>query len=62
MRKKDPDDKRANRIYLTEAGKIMETSVTETWKNQQDRLLKDITLEEKMFLRRLLKQMENNLF
>ena len=62
MRKKDPDDKRTNRIYLTEAGKIMETSVTETWKNQQDRLLKDITLEEKMFLRRLLKQMENNLF
>ncbi len=62
MRKKDPDDKRTNRIYLTEAGKTMETSVTEMWKNQQDRLLKDITLEEKMFLRRLLKQMENNLF
>ena len=62
MRKKDPDDKRTNRIYLTEAGKTMETSVTEMWKNQQDRLLKDITLEEKMFLRRLLKQMENKLF
>ena len=61
MRKKDPDDKRTNRIYLTEAGKTMETSVTEMWKNQQDRLLKDITLEEKMFLRRLLKQMENNI-
>ena len=25
MRKKDPDDKRTNRIYLTEAGKNMET-------------------------------------
>ncbi|MPM90885.1 Transcriptional regulator SlyA [bioreactor metagenome] len=62
MRKKDPDDKRTNRIYLTEAGKNMETSVTEMWRNQQDRLLKDITLDEKMFLRRLLKQMENNLF
>ena len=62
MRKKDPDDKRTNRIYLTEAGKNMETSVTEMWRNQQDKLLKDITLEEKMFLRRLLKQMENNLF
>ena len=62
MRKKDSYDKRTNRIYLTEAGKNMETSVTEMWRNQQDRLLKDITLDEKMFLRRLLKQMENNLF
>lgn len=62
MRKKDPDDKRTNRIYLTEAGKNMETSVTEMWRNQQDKLLTDISLDEKMFLRRLLKQMENNLF
>ena len=62
MRKKDPDDKRTNRIYLTEAGKTMETSVTEMWRKQQDKLLTDITLDEKMFLRRLLKQMENNLF
>lgn len=62
MRKKDPDDKRTNRIYLTEAGKNMETSVTEMWRKQQDKLLTDITLDEKIFLRRLLKQMENNLF
>ena len=62
MRKKDPDDKRTNRIYLTEAGKTMETSVTEMWRKQQDKLLTDISLDEKMFLRRLLKQMENNLF
>lgn len=62
MRKKDPDDKRTNRIYLTEAGKNMETSVTEMWRKQQDKLLTDISLDEKMFLRRLLKQMENNLF
>lgn len=61
-RKKDPNDKRTNRIYLTEAGKTIETSVTEMWRNQQDKLLADITLDEKMFLRRLLKQMEKNLF
>ena len=40
----------------------METSVTEMWRKQQDKLLTDITLDEKIFLRRLLKQMENNLF
>lgn len=62
MRKKDSYDKRTNRIYLTEAGKNMETSVTEMWRKQQDKLLTDISLDEKMSLRRLLKQMENNLF
>lgn len=59
---KDPNDKRISRIYLTEAGKQIETPVSEVWSKQQERLLTDISLEEKMLFRRLLKQMEKNLF
>ncbi|MFS0892002.1 MarR family winged helix-turn-helix transcriptional regulator [Peribacillus frigoritolerans] len=62
IRQKDPNDKRISRIYLTDAGKQIETPVSEVWSKQQERLLTDISLEEKMLFRRLLKQMEKNLF
>lgn len=62
VRLKDPADKRINRIYLTEDGKNIEASVNEMWEKQQNRLLKGITLEERMLMKRLLKQMENNIF
>lgn len=62
IRLKDPNDKRISRIYLTDAGKQIETPVSEVWSKQQERLLTDISLEEKMLFRRLLKQMEKNLF
>jgi len=62
IRRKDYNDKRITRIFLTEAGKDLEVPVNEKWRKQQDRLLADITLDERMFLRRLLKQMETNLF
>lgn len=62
IRKKDYNDKRITRIFLTDAGKDLEAPVNEKWRKQQDRLLTDITLDERMLLRRLLKQMEANLF
>ncbi|MCK1985737.1 MULTISPECIES: MarR family winged helix-turn-helix transcriptional regulator [Peribacillus] len=62
IRRKDYDDKRITRIFLTDAGKNLEAPVNEKWRKQQDRLLTDITLDERMLLRRLLKQMEANLF
>lgn len=52
-RRKNHADKRISRIYLTEAGKCIEASVNEKWKTQQEKLLTDITLDEKMILRRL---------
>ncbi|MGP7819382.1 MarR family winged helix-turn-helix transcriptional regulator [Niallia sp. 01092] len=62
IRRKDYNDKRIIRIFLTDAGKDLEAPVNEKWRKQQDRLLTDITLDERMLLRRLLKQMEANLF
>lgn len=62
IRRKDYYDKRITRIFLTDAGKDLEVPVNEKWRKQQDRLLTDITLDERMLLRRLLKQMEANLF
>lgn len=62
VRLKDPADKRINRIYLTEDGKNIEASVNEMWENHQNRLLEGITLEEKKLMKRLLKQMETNVF
>ncbi|MCM3676061.1 MarR family transcriptional regulator [Peribacillus simplex] len=62
IRRKDYNDKRITRIFLTDAGKDLEAPVNEKWRKQQGRLLTDITLDERMLLRRLLKQMEANLF
>ncbi|PRS35501.1 MarR family transcriptional regulator [Bacillus sp. NMCC4] len=62
IRRKDCTDKRITRIFLTDTGRNLEAPVNEKWRKQQDRLLTDITLDERMLLRRLLKQMEANLF
>lgn len=62
FRQKDPNDKRISRIFLTDAGKQIKTPVSEIWKKQQEQLLTDITSDEKLLFRRLLKQMEKNLF
>ncbi|MDQ0208660.1 DNA-binding MarR family transcriptional regulator [Alkalicoccobacillus murimartini] len=62
IRHKDVQDKRITRIYLTDAGKEIEKPVSEIWKKQQERLLTEITQDEKLLFRRLLKQMEKNLF
>ena len=62
VRLKDPADKRINRIFLTDDGKNIQTSVSEVWENQQNRLLNGITLEERQLMKRLLMQMETNIF
>ena len=62
VRLKDPADKRINRIFLTDDGKNIQTSVSEVWENQQNRLLNGIPLEERQLMKRLLMQMETNIF
>jgi len=61
-RQKDKNDGRISRIYLTPEGRDLENPVTERWRKQQEKLLKGILPEERLLLRRLLKQMEENLF
>ncbi|MCS0791686.1 MarR family winged helix-turn-helix transcriptional regulator [Cytobacillus firmus] len=61
-RKRDEQDARAMRIYLTDKGKDLEKPVDFKWKQQQEKLLYSISPEERLLLRDLIKRMERNLF
>lgn len=61
-RKRDKQDARVMRIYLTDKGKELEKPVEFKWKQQQERLLSSILPEERLILRNLMKRMERNLF
>jgi len=60
-RKKDPEDARAMRIYLTDKGKAIEESVNFKWQQQQNKLLDSISTEERLVLKDLMLRMEKNL-
>lgn len=60
-RKKDSQDARVMRIYLTDKGKEIEESVDFKWKQQQNKLLHDISKEERLILSELMLRMEKNL-
>ncbi|WP_172253134.1 MarR family winged helix-turn-helix transcriptional regulator [Saccharibacillus deserti] len=60
-RKRDEHDARAMRIFLTDEGRELEKPVELKWKQQQEKLLHSILPEERLLLRRILKQMESNL-
>lgn len=62
FRKRDEQDGRVMRIYLTEEGKKLEKPVDFKWKQQQEKLLNSISPEERLVLRDLMKRMERNLF
>ena len=61
-RKRDEKDARVVRIFLTQQGKELEEPITIKWRLQQDKLLHSISPDERLLLRRLMKQMESNLF
>ena len=61
QRKKDAQDARVMRIYLTDKGKEIEESVDFKWKQEQNKLLRNISAEERLILRDLMLQMEKNL-
>ncbi|MNW05674.1 transcriptional regulator SlyA [compost metagenome] len=60
-RKRDEQDARVMRIFLTDRGKELEKPVEVKWKQQQEKLLKSVSPEDRILLRQLLKQMESNL-
>lgn len=61
QRQPDPEDARANRIYLTDQGRALEQPVKQVLAEAEDRLLANMSLEEKLLLRRLVVQMRENL-
>ncbi|MEO2203207.1 MarR family winged helix-turn-helix transcriptional regulator [Paenibacillus pabuli] len=60
-RKRDEHDARVMRIFLTDKGRELEKPVESKWREQQEKLLQSISPEDRLLLRRLLKQMESNL-
>ncbi|AOK92841.1 MULTISPECIES: MarR family winged helix-turn-helix transcriptional regulator [Paenibacillus] len=60
-RKRDEQDARIMRIFLTDKGKELETPVEVKWRQQQEKLLQSISTEDRLILRQLMQQMENNL-
>ncbi|KML24485.1 MarR family winged helix-turn-helix transcriptional regulator [Priestia aryabhattai] len=61
-RKRDEQDARIMRIYLTDKGKELKKPVEFRWQQQQEKLLHSILPEERLLLRELMKRMERNLF
>ncbi|QOS79366.1 MarR family transcriptional regulator [Paenibacillus sp. JNUCC31] len=60
-RKRDEQDARVMRIYLTDKGQELEKPVEFKWKQQQEKLLHSILPEERLILRDLMKRLERNL-
>lgn len=60
-RKRDVQDARIMRIFLTDKGKELEIPVEIKWREQQEKLLQSISKEDRLILRKLMQQMERNI-
>jgi DNA-binding MarR family transcriptional regulator len=59
--RRDPNDKRVSRVYLTDAGLTMRTTLQQAFKTSEADAFADFTLEERVLLRRFLMQIRSNL-
>jgi len=59
--RKDAQDQRVSRVYLSQLGKDLQTPVERVWDVLEERTLTNLTLEERLLLRRLLLQVHANL-
>lgn len=60
-RKRDVQDARIMRIFLTDKGKELEKPVEVKWREQQKKLLQSISADDRLLLRKLMQQMERNI-
>lgn len=60
-RKKDAVDGRVSRVYLTEKGLAVREPIEQIYRKQQDKLLKELTEENRVLLNGFLQQIEENL-
>jgi DNA-binding MarR family transcriptional regulator len=61
VRRRDPEDNRLVRVYITDEGRALETSIGEQLKNLEDSSLGGISPQDRETLRRLLWQMIGNM-
>lgn len=60
-RRVDAEDQRISRIYLTEKGRELMEPVAQAWQTLEEISFANLTLEERLLLRRLLLQVNANL-
>lgn len=61
QRRSDAEDSRVSRVYLTERGRGMKQTVEDKWRELEDRTVANLSTEERILLRRLLLQVQDNL-
>jgi DNA-binding MarR family transcriptional regulator len=59
VKQTDPDDKRVLRIYLTDEARNLEPRLTEERDSANEEILRNLSLEEKVLLKRLLKDLRD---
>jgi DNA-binding MarR family transcriptional regulator len=57
----DPDDQRVSRVYLTEKGRQLLAPIEQVWDELEQVSFANLTLEERLLLRRILMQIYENL-
>jgi DNA-binding MarR family transcriptional regulator len=59
VKQTDPDDKRVLRIYLTDEARNLEPKLTEERDSANEEILRNLSLEERVLLKRLLKDLRD---
>lgn len=60
-RRPDPLDQRVSRVYLTDAGRAVQTEVKQVWRTLEEETFGGFTVEERVLLRRFFLQVRENL-
>jgi DNA-binding MarR family transcriptional regulator len=60
QRRRDTEDQRVSRVYLTATGREIQERVQQVWRQLEDEALAGFTLEERDLLRRFLVQIRDN--
>lgn len=61
VRRADEDDRRISHICLTENGRALQDAVEEKWQELEELSMANFSVEERVLLRRFLKQLADNL-
>lgn len=61
-RVQDEYDHRISKVYLTEKGRQFKEPIGQIWRNHEQAMLKGISQEELAMMRKVLSQMDKNLF
>lgn len=61
VRRPDPDDRRVSRVYLTDAGRELQESVSSLWHDLEVQTFAGLTLEQRDSLQHMLLQIRENL-